>query len=258
MSLQNVLAVLAATVLLAGCASSNYELKASRDLAANPGTKPAAAPAVKPAVTPAAKPAEAPAAKPAEAPAAKPAAAPVAKPAEAPAAKPAEAPAAEPAAKPAEAPVAKPAPEIVQLPPPEGTDGMKNLAQDAKVTASSTQAKFEGEGPAEAVVDGKHGTRWSSEYADKQQLTVDLGAAKALAKLRLLWETASAKAYTVSVSTDGEAWQAVSEQKSDKAGARVDLIDLKDVSARYVRLDLLERSTEFGFSLYEVEVWGKE
>ncbi len=133
----------------------------------------------------------------------------------------------------------------------------KNLALGATITASTTRSEYEGEGPLTNVVDGKPGTRWASDYKDNQTVTIDLASAKTITGVKLLWETAAAKKYSVSTSVDGKTWTLAKEQVNEAKGPRTDNVSFGPVMARYVRLDLKERATEWGFSLYEVEVSGK-
>ncbi len=222
--LRNILLTLGTAALMAGCARTSYT---SMDATAT--APPKAASTKKPAKT---MPAKTPAAK-------------------KPGRKPKRNPDKKAAAKPAPKPARKPMPAL-----PEAA-GLTNLAVDAKLAASSTQQKWEGEGPLTAVVDRNPNTRWSTAYKDKQMLTFDLGEVRTVSILRLDWEAAAAKHYVVSVSTDGKAWKLAAEQKDGAAKDRIDVIKLDDVKTRFVRLDLEKRATEYGFSLYEVEIWGK-
>lgn len=146
-------------------------------------------------------------------------------------------------------------------------DEKPNLAKGAKVTASSTQVKWEGEGPAASLVDGNMQTRWSSTFDDEsvaapnterdntQHLIIDLGSSSKLSQVKIDWETASAKTYTVSTSDDGEEWATVNEQKEGEEGPRTDDIALKEAKGRYIKLEFSERATKYGYSIYEIEVY---
>ncbi|MBN2305228.1 MAG: discoidin domain-containing protein, partial [Anaerolineae bacterium] len=107
---------------------------------------------------------------------------------------------------------------------------------------------------AEYATDGVDNTRWSTEYADDQWLMVDLEGVFEIGQFVLEWETAFGKSYELQV-WDGAAWQTVySEAASD---GDIDDIALDEaVLARYVRLHGIERATEWGFSLWEFEVYG--
>ncbi|MFD9339106.1 discoidin domain-containing protein [Streptomyces sp. NPDC060028] len=124
------------------------------------------------------------------------------------------------------------------------------LSQGRPVTASS----LEGAGtPAAAAVDGDNGTRWSSQFADPQWIQVDLGAPAQLSQVVLRWETAAAKAYRIELSTDGSTW---STAYSTTAGAGgVATHDLTG-TARYVRMYGTQRTTGYGYSLWEFQVYG--
>lgn len=79
-----------------------------------------------------------------------------------------------------------------------GTD----LARGRTATASSA----EGSNPAGNAVDGNPRTRWASDALDDQWIQVDLGEAVAFDQVKIDWEAAYARDFTVQVSTDGDAW----------------------------------------------------
>lgn len=128
-----------------------------------------------------------------------------------------------------------------------------NLAKEKPVTVSSTE---EGVNVANNLVDGDKLTRWSSEYADEQNVIIDLQSNYTLDKVILRWEAAYAKEFQVQVSNDNEAWTTVFEDYSGNGGK--DIIPLPHVSARYLKIYNITRSCEFGFSLWEVEAYGYE
>ncbi|MER5873928.1 discoidin domain-containing protein [Streptomyces sp. NPDC002044] len=124
------------------------------------------------------------------------------------------------------------------------------LSQGKPATASS----LEGAGtPAGAAVDGDNGTRWSSQFADPQWIQVDLGAPAQLSQVVLRWEAAAAKAYRVELSTDGTNW---STAYSTTAGAGGNVTHDVTGSARYVRVYGTQRTTGYGYSLWEFQVYG--
>lgn len=176
------------------------------------------------------------------------------------------APAVEAAPLPAKAPEAEkaapPQPETKPMPTVEVTPLLKHVAVGANVEASSTHAGLKGEGKPATLVDGDLTTRWSSEYAEPQYVIVDLGKPRALATVRLHWETASAAAYRVSASVDGKEWVLVCERDlkmPDRPQPRVDDIDMQNVAVGQIRLDLLRRvNPGWGFSLYEIELIAAE
>jgi hypothetical protein len=136
---------------------------------------------------------------------------------------------------------------------------IKHAAIGAKITVSSTHAGEAGEGGAEALVDGDLQTRWSSEYSEPQEVVVELGEKQKLARLRLHWEVAAAVNYNVLVSADGKEWTKTQTMTDGKIGPRIDELDMKDASAKFIKLELLNRVHDtWGFSLYEIEAVGQE
>ncbi|MFF1407030.1 beta-1,3-glucanase family protein [Streptomyces sp. NPDC058294] len=124
------------------------------------------------------------------------------------------------------------------------------LSQGRPANGSSTEnASF----PAAAAVDGNPGTRWSSAFADPQWLRVDLGSVQQITRVTLTWEAAYAKAYQIQTSTDGANWTTVYSTTNATGGTQ----DLTVTgSGRYVRLYGTERATQYGYSLYEFQVYG--
>jgi hypothetical protein len=125
------------------------------------------------------------------------------------------------------------------------------------IQASSTSLKEGGEGGPECLVDGDLATRWSSAYAEPQQINLRFAKPVRIARLRLYWESAAARRYAVAISPDGQAWTTVHVHMnlSAKPVARTDDVNLKGITAVAMRLELQERvNPEWGFSLHEIEV----
>ncbi|MBT2469886.1 discoidin domain-containing protein [Streptomyces sp. ISL-66] len=139
---------------------------------------------------------------------------------------------------------------LVLLPSTTATAAPTLLSQGKPATASST----EGAGtPASAAVDGDDGTRWSSQFADPQWIQVDLGAPAQLSQVVLRWETAAGKAYRVELSTDGANWSTAYSTANGTGG-----VQTHDITgtARYVRVYGTQRTTGYGYSLWEFQVYG--
>jgi hypothetical protein len=107
--------------------------------------------------------------------------------------------------------------------------------------------------PAAAAVDGNPDTRWSSSFNDPQWIQVDLGATASLSRVVLRWEVAYAKEFVVQVSNDAQVWNSVYRVTDGNGG--VDDISLTAVG-RYVRMYGAGRATHYGYSLWELEVYG--
>jgi hypothetical protein len=128
------------------------------------------------------------------------------------------------------------------------------LSYGVPVTASTTHTS-DGDVVPGNVVDGNSTTRWTSDYADNQWLQLDLGAVHTISEVKLDWEAATAAAFDVNLSADGHTWTTVKSVTGNTASGWMDLTGLTG-SGRYVRLDLKTRATAYGFSLWDVEVYG--
>lgn len=103
------------------------------------------------------------------------------------------------------------------------------------------------------AVDGDSGSRWASEWNDNQWLRIDLGSANRVGRITLDWEAAYGKAYRIEVSTDDTNWQTVWSTTASDGG--LDTARFSGVTARYVRVQGLQRATKWGYSLHEVGVY---
>src|SRR5690606_16540357 len=80
-----------------------------------------------------------------------------------------------------------------------------------------------------------------------------LDAVYQLTGAKLHWEAAYGKAYQIQVSMDGHSWQTLYSTDSGNGG--LDTINLNGVG-RYVRMNGLKRGTNWGYSLWEFEIFG--
>lgn len=135
----------------------------------------------------------------------------------------------------------------VVAPPVDGT----NIARGKTATASSFDP-WNGDWTPGRAVDGDLTSRWASEWGPSAWWQVDLGSVQSFDHVQLVWETAYGKAYEVQVSDDGNSWTTVRTVTGGNGG--VDSLDV-DARGRYVRLNLTERGTEWGYSLYEVGIY---
>ena len=138
-------------------------------------------------------------------------------------------------------------PAIGQTPP-----GCYNLAA-TRVSASS--------GNAILAADGDPGSRWESAFANPQQLTVDYGNPTALNQITITWEYASAKNYLLLGSVDSTTWNVLkdnSQANFPTLPAGQTRTDSYAVSGtyRYVRMAGIDRTTNYGFSIYELITCG--
>ncbi|KJY25765.1 coagulation factor 5/8 type domain-containing protein, partial [Streptomyces sp. NRRL S-444] len=124
------------------------------------------------------------------------------------------------------------------------------LSQGRPATASSQE---NGATPASAAVDGDNATRWSSQFADPQWIQVDLGTPARVSQVVLRWETAYATAYRIELSDDGTHWSTAYSTTAATGGVRTHDIT---GTARHVRVYGTQRATQWGYSLYEFQVFG--
>ncbi len=119
-----------------------------------------------------------------------------------------------------------------------------------KATASSVESPELGP---ELAIDGNMATRWSSSFSEEAWIMVDLGQKTTVEKVVLCWEPAYGKIYKIEVSDDGTTWKEVYSTTEGNGGKEE--ISFKPVSARYVRMVGSKRGTEYGYSLWEFEVY---
>ena len=124
------------------------------------------------------------------------------------------------------------------------------LSQGQPATASSLEnASF----PASAAVDGNTGTRWSSAFSDPQWLQVDLGSSASISQVVLQWETAYATAFQIQTSPDGTNWTSIYSTTTGTGGTQA--LNVTG-TGRYVRMYGTQRATQWGYSLWEFQVYG--
>jgi beta-glucanase (GH16 family) len=124
------------------------------------------------------------------------------------------------------------------------------LSQGKPVTASSAENAGTAAGNA---VDGNTGTRWSSAFSDPQWIQVDLGATFTISQVVLQWEAAYATAYQLQTSSNGTTWTTVYSTTTSTGGTQTLAVS---GSGRYVRMNGTARATQYGYSLWEFQVYG--
>jgi beta-glucosidase len=129
--------------------------------------------------------------------------------------------------------------------------GTQDLALDQPTTASSTQDAIAY--PARDATDGDPGTRWSSASSDPQWLEVDLGTPQQICGLGILWEAAYATAFQIQVSNDNATWTTIYSTTAGTGGHQTFTVS---TTARYIRMDGTVRATQFGYSIFEFDVYG--
>ncbi|HTV83881.1 MAG TPA: beta-1,3-glucanase family protein [Dyella sp.] len=173
----------------------------------------------------------------------------------------------------ASAPATSNAAQITLAPP--GT----NLALDAVATSSSTQnactdgttsPPYSGTGclGPENAVDGNLSSRWGSATAnapptpavpgvDPSWLQIDLGSTQSFNTVVINWENAYATQYQILYTNQDPAthptWQVATTNNAGVGGTET--LTFPTVSARYIRLNGTQRATQYGYSVYEFQVY---
>jgi beta-galactosidase len=150
-----------------------------------------------------------------------------------------------------------------------GSDGNLYAASDAAVNLSVNMTgvnlalhkpavasmSYSGLPPSNAT-DGNVNSRWSSLFSDGQWIYVDLGSVLTIHRVVLRWEAAYGRGYKLQVSGDASTWSEVYSTTTGDGG--VDEISLSSPAlGRYLRMLGTQRATAYGYSLYELEVYGE-
>ncbi|HEY1486800.1 MAG TPA: discoidin domain-containing protein, partial [Micromonosporaceae bacterium] len=124
------------------------------------------------------------------------------------------------------------------------------LSQGRPATASSSENAGT---PAADAVDGNTGTRWSSAFSDPQWIYVDLGQSASISQVVLNWEAAYATAFQIQTSTDATNWTTIYSTTTGTGG--IQTLNITG-TGRYVRMNGTARATQYGYSLWEFQVYG--
>jgi hypothetical protein len=127
--------------------------------------------------------------------------------------------------------------------------GTTNLALHQPTTASSIQGPS---WPASNATDGSLSTRWSSAFSDPQWLEVDLGSTQAICQVVIHWETAYGKAFQIQTSNDNATWTSIFSTTTGTGGTQT--LNVSG-SGRYIRMFGTVRATQYGYSIFEFQVF---
>lgn len=118
------------------------------------------------------------------------------------------------------------------------------------VAATSSPVENPGMSAA-AAIDGNPNSRWGSTFVDDAWIQFDFGQPTAIGAMKLVWERSYGKEYALQVSDDGQSWAQLRYVMDGKGGTE-EFLNL-GVLARYIRLQGVARSSQYGYSLFEVE-----
>jgi hypothetical protein len=128
-----------------------------------------------------------------------------------------------------------------------------NLALNKPVVVSSIESSTYTGGKA---VDGLATTRWASILPgkDPEWLRVDLGGSFNVNKVVIRWDGAYARSYEVQGSIDGISWTVLYTTSAGVGGVSTIVIPIN--ASRYVRIFGKVRATQWGYSIYDIEIYG--
>ena len=130
---------------------------------------------------------------------------------------------------------------------PPGVD----LALNQPATSSSAQNAGLA---APNVDDGSLTTRWASATGvDPSWVEIDLGKPTPFNTVVLYWENAYAIQYQIQYSNDNQNWSTAYTQTAGVGG--VETLSFATVTGRYVRMYGTERATQYGYSLFEIQIY---
>lgn len=124
-----------------------------------------------------------------------------------------------------------------------------NLALNKTATASSVE---NGGTAASKATDGSGTSRWSSAATNNEWIYVDLGSAKTVSSVTLVWEAAYASSYVIEGTNNvSGTWTQLAADPAGNGGT--DTLNVSG-SYRYIRMRGITRGTGYGYSLWEFEV----
>jgi hypothetical protein len=135
------------------------------------------------------------------------------------------------------------------MPNPCGTTKLKIQSATA---SSEENAVF----TADKAIDGDPLTRWGSAETEPQWIYADLGEVAHVSRVRISWENAFASNYRIEIAQAAAGPWTLMLQETAGDGLIDDLTTLKAGNGRFVRMYGTTRGTIYGFSLYELEVYG--
>lgn len=130
------------------------------------------------------------------------------------------------------------------------TVGSPNIALDKPVAVSSVESTST---PGASANDGIMTTRWSSAFSDPQWIRIDLQSTCDFTGARIYWEAAAAKNFEIQISNNATTWTRVFSTTSGDGGT--DNFSFTG-TGRYIMMLSTARTSQYGNSIYEFEVFG--
>jgi hypothetical protein len=102
------------------------------------------------------------------------------------------------------------------------------------------------------MVDGKQKTRWESQFRDGEEVVFGLTGSPVLSQFRITWEPAFAKELRIDALHRGTVTGTFHEKKGTGGVQTIDIAATCD----QLKLQLVKRATQYGFSIFEVDALG--
>ena len=132
------------------------------------------------------------------------------------------------------------------------------VTQELEVKAVEASQTPQAENTAENTIDRDYGSKWAGE--GECNITYDLGEVKTVGMAGFAFQNGNKRTQKIDIdiSTDGETWTKVFSGNSGGQTEGLEIFDLKNCSARYVRLDSYGNSDGGGWiSLTEAAFYGE-
>lgn len=120
--------------------------------------------------------------------------------------------------------------------------------------ASNGSTATASSGNAALAIDGNEGTRWESATTDDETWTVNMGQSRTFNMVRILWEGAYAKEFTIKYSADGENWTMFHDETNLASAGWQTIYKEASVTGQYIQYHGTKRATQWGQSFYEFQV----
>ena len=121
--------------------------------------------------------------------------------------------------------------------------------------ASNGSSATASSGNAALAIDGDNGTRWESAATDDETWTLNMGQERTFNTIKIFWEGAFCKEFTISYSNDGENWTIWHSETELNAAGWQTIFKEPNVTAQYIQYHGTKRATGYGQSFYEFQVF---
>ncbi|ARU51149.1 beta-glucanase (GH16 family) [Cellulosimicrobium cellulans] len=141
--------------------------------------------------------------------------------------------------------------------PEPGTAGLLSYGKQGSASSSQTLDPNCWDCTPDKAFDLDPASRWATSpdtgWVDEGWIAVDLGAPAHVSRVVLQWDPAFATGYSIEVSDDGSSWRSVF---STTTGSGFKETIPLDADGRHVRVHMNDRSSAYGYSLWEFQVYG--